>query len=317
MAFDLPTPPVTADTHPHSPIVRIPARFESLDERFAPISGDPFLLRLFTGARWTEGPAYFPAGRYLIFSDAPNDRLLKYDETTGRTTVFAHPAGYHNGHAVDRRGRLLCCEHGARRVTRIEPDGSLTVLADSYRGRRLNSPNDIVEASDGSVWFTDPAYGIDTDYEGFAAEPELDGCHVFRISPDGELRQMTADFDRPNGLAFSLDERVLYVSDTARAHLRRFDVAPDGSLSGGEVFAECSAGAFDGFRLDGAGRLWCSSAEGVHVYHPDGTLLGKLHVPETVANLTFGGPKRTDLYLTATTSLYTIRLRVAGAPFPA
>lgn len=297
-------------------VERLPARFESLDERFEPVSGDFELLRLSTGYRWTEGPAYFPAGRYLLFSDAPNDQVLRYDEVTGRTSAFLAPAGYHNGHSVDRQGRLLSCEHGARRVTRTEPDGSLTVLADHYQGKRLNSPNDIVEHGDGSIWFTDPDYGIDTDYEGFAAEQELDGCYLFRVVPGEEPRVACADFERPNGLAFSLDESRLYVADSERAHLRVFDVAPDGTLNGGEVFAECTAGVFDGFRLDAAGRLWCSSAEGVHVYDPDGTLLGKLHVPETVANLTFGGPKRNDLYLTGSTSLYTIRLRVAGAPFP-
>lgn len=299
-------------------VERIPARFESLDERFASISGDNFLLRLHTGCRWVEGPAYFPAGRYLLFSDSPNDRVLKYDETTGQTSAFLYPSGYHNGHSVDQQGRLLSCEHGARRISRTEADGSITVLADRYDGKRLNSPNDIVEHHDGSVWFSDPSYGIQTDFEGFAAEQEQDGCYLFRVVPGEQPTVAADDFAMPNGLAFSLDHTKLYVSDTGdgRHHIRVFDVDERGRLHGGEVFAECTAGVFDGFRLDAAGRLWCSSAEGVHVLDPDGTLLGKVHVPELVANLTFGGPKNTDLYLCGSTSLYTLRLRLQGAPFP-
>ncbi len=304
--------PIDGDPSVHH---RIPARFESFDDRFTTVSGDPYLVRLFTGARWAEGPVYFPASRALMFSDVPNDRVLRYDEITQTTSVFLRPAGYHNGHTVDRHGRLLSCEHGPRRVTRTEHDGSVTVIADSYQGKRLNSPNDIVEHSDGSIWFTDPAYGIDTDYEGFAAEPEQDGCYVFRVVPGEQPTVVADDFDRPNGLAFSLDQSQLYVCDSALGHLRVFDVTGD-TLTGGAVIASCTAGVFDGFRLDATGRIWASSAEGVHVLDPDGTLLGKLHVPEKVANLTFGGPRRNDLYITGTTSLYTIRLRVTGAPFP-
>jgi gluconolactonase len=290
--------------------------FEVHDERFR-CNGDDWIQRLHTGCRWTEGPAYFPAGRYLVFSDIPNDRMLRYDETTGAVGVFRAPAGYTNGHTVDRQGRLVSCEHGNRRVTRTEYDGSITVLADRVDGKRFNSPNDVVERADGSIWFTDPSYGIDSDYEGHQAPSEIGGCHVYRVAPDtGEVRLVADDFDRPNGLAFSLDERQLYIADTRRKHIRRFDVAGDGTLSGGDVFATCDAGSFDGLRLDADGRVWAAAHDGVHCFHPDGTLLGKLRVPEIVANLTFGGPKRNDLFITASSSLYSLRLTVTGARYP-
>jgi gluconolactonase len=296
---------------------RIKAEFEVLDRRFARISGDAWFERLHTGCRWTEGPAYFAAGRYLVFSDIPNDRMLRWDETTGTVGVFRQPAGYANGHTVDRQGRLVSCEHGNRRVTRTEHDGSVTVLADRYDGKRLNSPNDVVERADGSIWFTDPAYGIDSDYEGHRADSEIGACHVYRIDPaDGTVRIVADDFRRPNGLAFSLDERQLYIVDTPRRHIRRFDVADDGTLSGGDVFAECDAGVFDGLRLDDTGRVWAAAHDGVHCFDPDGTLLGKLLVPEIVANLVFGGAKRNQLFLTATTSVYSVRVNVNGARYP-
>jgi gluconolactonase len=292
----------------------VKAEFEVLDERFAGIGGDAQLEEIHTGCRWTEGPAYFPAGRYLVFSDIPNDRMLRWDETTGAVGVFRSPAGYTNGHTVDRQGRLISCEHGNRRVTRTEPNGSITVLADRYDGNRLNSPNDVVERSDGSIWFTDPSYGIDTDYEGNLAESEIGACHVYRIDPaTGGVRIVADDFVRPNGLAFSIDERQLYIVDTRRKHLRRFDVSDSGTLSGGDVFGECDAGSFDGLRLDTAGRIWVAAHDGLHCFHPDGTLIGKLRVPQVVSNLTFGGLKRNHLFITATTSVYTIRVNINGA----
>jgi gluconolactonase len=295
----------------------IETAFEVLDERFRAVKGDHWTQRLHTGCRWTEGPAYFPAGRYLVFSDIPNDRILRYDETTGAVGVFRAPAGYANGHTVDRQGRLISCEHGNRRVTRTEHDGSLTVLADRYRGNRFNSPNDVVERADGSIWFTDPSYGIDSDYEGHQAPGEIGGCHVYRVTPrTGEVHIVADDFDRPNGLAFSLDERRLYVCDSRRHHIRRFDVAEDGGLSGGQVFATCDAGTFDGIRLDHTGRIWAAAHDGVHCFDPDGTLIGKLRLPETAANLTFGGPRRNDMFVTATSSLYSVRLTVTGARYP-
>jgi len=293
-----------------------------LDERFQHLfKGSARLEKLAEGCRWSEGPAYFPAGRYVVWSDIPNDRMMRFDETSGAVSVFRHPAGHSNGNTVDRQGRLVTCEHGNRRVTRTEHDGSITVLASHYEGKRLNSPNDVVVKSDGSIWFTDPAYGIDSDYEGHKGENEIGACHVYRIDPQtGDIRIAAGDFVRPNGIAFSPDETRLYVADTGATHvkdgprhIRVFDVGPDGNLSGGKVFATCTEGLFDGFRLDDAGRIWTSAGDGVHCYDPDGTLIGKILVPETVANVVFGGPKRNRLYICATTSLYAILLPVNGA----
>jgi len=293
-----------------------------LDERFRPlVIPTARLEKLAEGCRWAEGPAYFPAGRYLVWSDVPNDRMLRYDETSDAVSVFRAPFGYSNGNTVDRRGRLVTCEHGTRRVTRTEHDGTVTVLASHYQGKRLNSPNDVVVKSDGSIWFTDPAYGIDSDYEGHKAESEIGGCHVYRIDPhSGDVAVVADDFVRPNGLAFSPDERHLYVADTGATHvqdgprhIRVFDVSHDGRLSGGKVFATCTSGLFDGFRLDEAGRIWTSAGDGVHCYETDGTLIGKILVPEAVANVVFGGVKRNRLFICATTSLYAIMLPVNGA----
>src|SRR4051812_34790591 len=222
--------------------------FESLDERFAAcVNPNAHLDLLFDGCRWAEGPAYFPAHRSLVWSDIPNNRMLRYYEPTGEVGEFRNPSGYTNGHTVDPQGRLVSCEHGNRRVTRTEHDGSITVLADRVDGRRFNSPNDVVEHSDGSIWFTDPDYGISSDYEGNQGDSETDGCHVYRIDPvSGRARIVADDFGRPNGLAFSADERHLYIVDTPAKHIRRFDVSDDGTLSGGEVFGTCDAGVFDG-----------------------------------------------------------------------
>jgi gluconolactonase len=298
-------------------IETIATELEVLDERFAQVHGDERVEQLFTGCRWVEGPAYVPAGRYLVWNDIPNDRMLRWDETTGTVGVFRSPSGYANGNTVDREGRLVTCEQGNRRVTRTEHDGTLTVLADRYRGARLNSPNDVVVASDGSIWFTDPSYGIDSDYEGVRAETELDGCHVYRIHPgSGDVVKVADDFVRPNGLAFSFDESLLYVVDTRRNHLRSFTVLPDGRLDGGEVLAECSAGVFDGIRLDTAGRIWAAAGDGVHCFAVDGTLIGKLRLPEVCSNLTFGGLRRNWLVVTASTSVYAIRMNINGATRP-
>lgn len=296
--------------------------FEILDERFAHLVKTAARVeRLYEGCRWAEGPAYFPGGRYLLWSDIPNDRMLRFDEATGAVGVFRHPAGYANGNTVDCDGRLVTCEHGNRRVTRTEHDGRITVIADRHGGKRLNSPNDVVVKSDGSLWFTDPPYGIDSDYEGHKAESEIGACHLYRVDPgSGECRIAAGDFVRPNGLAFSPDEELLYVSDTGASHvpdgprhIRVFRVGEGGRLSGGKVFATCTAGKFDGFRVDEAGRIWTSAGDGVHCYEPDGTLIGKVLVPETVANVVFGGPKRNRLFVCATTSLYAVLLPVNGA----
>ena len=293
-----------------------------LDERFEPlIKSAARLEKLYEGCRWAEGPAYFPAGRYLIWSDIPNDRMLRYDETSGAVSVFRNPSGYSNGNTVDRQGRLISCEHGHRRVSRTEHDGTITVIASHYQGKRLNSPNDVVVQSDGTIWFTDPAYGINSDYEGHKDESEIGACHVYRVDPhSGEIKIVADDFVRPNGIAFSPDERRLYVADTGATHvkdgprhIRVFDVSDNGRLSGGKVFATLTAGLFDGMRLDEAGRIWTSAGDGVHCYDPDGTLLGKILVPEAVANVVFGGVKRNRLYICATTSLYAIMLPLNGA----
>ncbi|KZB85677.1 SMP-30/gluconolactonase/LRE family protein [Amycolatopsis regifaucium] len=292
----------------------VKARFEVLDERFARVNGDEWMQRLHTGCRWTEGPAYFPAGRYLVFSDIPNDRVLRWDETTGAVGVFREPAGFHNGHTVDRQGRLVSCEQGNRRVTRTEHDGTTTVLAETYQGKKFNSPNDVVVASDGAIWFTDPSYGIDSDYEGHQAESEIGGCHVYRADPvDGSVRIVADDFSRPNGLAFSLDESRLHIVDTRQkpSHIRVFEVK-DGTLSGGAIFATCDAGGFDGVRVDAAGRVWAAAHDGLHCFAPDGTRIGKLLVPEVCSNLTFGGPRRNDLFITASSSVYTLRVNFSG-----
>jgi gluconolactonase len=290
--------------------------FELLDDRFKGcVKPAARLEHLYEGCRWAEGPAYFPAHRALFWSDIPNDRMLRYDEATGEVGVFRSPAGYTNGHTVDGQGRLVSCEHGNRRVTRTEHDGSITVLADAYEGKRLNSPNDVVVRSDGAVYFTDPAYGIESDYEGHKGEMEQSGCFVFRVDPiTGALTVVVDNMDRPNGLAFSLDERLLYVSDTGTPkNMRVLDVADDGSLSNGREFAKCTVGGFDGFRLDDSGRIWTSAGDGVHCYDPDGTLIGKVLVPEGVANVAWGWPKRNRLYICATTSLYAVLLAVNGA----
>jgi gluconolactonase len=291
---------------------RIRARFETLDDRFRGTAGDAYLDVLFDGGRWLEGPAYSPVWRCVLFSDIPNDRVLKWDESTGAVGVWRQPAGYANGRTIDRQGRVITCEQGTRRVTRIEHDGSVAVLADRWNGGRLNSPNDVVERSDGSVWFTDPSYGIDSDYEGHRAEVETDGCHVYRIDPSGALDRVAGDFVRPNGLAFSADERQLYVVDSREGHIRAFEVTADSGLAGGEVFATCDAGTYDGIRMDDQGRLWAAAHDGLHCFTPDGTLIGKLLLPEVVSNLTFGGPKRNVLYITATHALFSIMVNFTG-----
>lgn len=296
---------------------------EVLAGRFAGVvRDDPRLEQLWTGGRWLEGPVWFPAHRSLVFSDIPNDRLLRYDETTGDVGVFRAGDGrFTNGNTIDRQGRLVSCEHGTRQVTRTEHDGTVTVIADRHHRRRLNSPNDVVVRSDGSVWFTDPPYGIESDEQGFVATSEIGENNVYRVDPcDGTVTMVADRPGRPNGLCFSPDERLLYVSDSegpkrgGERTIRRYEVTGAGTLEGGEVIAEPTVGAFDGFRVDTAGRIWTSAGDGVHCLDPDGTLLGKILVPETVANVTFGGGHLDRLYICATTSLYAVDLGVTGAP---
>ena len=296
--------------------------FEVIDKRFnACIVGHARVERLWTGARWSEGPAWFAAGRYLVWSDIPNNRMLRFDECDGSVSTFRQPSNNSNGNTVDREGRLVSCEHLARRVTRTELDGSITVLADKFKGKRFNSPNDVVVKSDGSIWFTDPSYGILFDYEGGRAEAEMDACHVYRIDAEsGEVTRVANDFEKPNGLAFSPDEKFLYIADTGITHLkggpkhiRQLVVNADGKTLGkSKIFADCTVGLFDGFRLDKAGRIWTSAADGVHCYHTDGALIGKVKVPELVSNVCFGGPKLNRLFICGTTSLYSVYLAVNG-----
>jgi gluconolactonase len=291
--------------------------FEFHDDRFKScVKGSARVEKLASGCRWAEGPAYFPAGRYVVWSDIPNDRIMKWDETNGETSVFRHPAGYTNGNTVDRQGRLVSAQHGLRSVTRTEFDGTVTTLADRFDGKRFNSPNDVVVSSDGAVWFTDPPYGIESDYEGHKSDPEIGGNHVYRIDPvTAKVTVVAGDFDRPNGLAFSPDESKLYITDTGAAdrHCRLFDVdLAAGTLSGGAVWAKATSGGFDGFRFDTEGRCWMSAGDGVHCLDPDGALLGKVLIPEGVANLVFGGPKRNRLFICGTSSLYSVMLPVNG-----
>lgn len=297
--------------------------YEIRDDRFKrSLKLDEPVEKIWTGGKWTEGPVYSPAFRCLIWSDIPNDRRLRWDELTGSVADIRSGLGcYANGSTLDRQGRLVACEHGTRSVTRVEHDGTVTTLADRFDGKRFNSPNDVVVRSDGTIWFSDPAYGIESDYEGFQAEPELDGEHVYRLDPKtGDITQVTDDFTCPNGLAFSLDEQTLYIADSGGTryasgehHIRTFTVEPDGTLTGGDVFAECEAGVFDGFRLDIQGRIWTSAKDGVHCYHPDGSLLGKIFITEEVSNVCFGGPKFNRLFITASTSVYTVLLPTTGA----
>ena len=296
--------------------------FEVFDPRFSScLIGHARVERLWTGARWAEGPAWFTAGRYLVWSDIPNNRMLRYDDCDGSVSVFREPSNNSNGNTVDAQGRLLTCEHLARRVTRTEHDGSIRVIADRYKGKRFNSPNDLVVKSDGSIWFTDPSYGILFDYEGARAESEIGACHVYRVDPEsGEVTMVADDFEKPNGLAFSPDEKFLYIADTGVTHkdngpkhIRKLAVHGDGrTLGQSAVFAECTAGLFDGFRIDAEGRVWTSAGDGVHCYHPDGTLIGKVKIPELVSNVCFGAPRLNRLFITGTTSLYSLYLAING-----
>ncbi len=295
--------------------------FEVVQEAFNDcLIGHARVERLWSGARWSEGPAWFAAGRYLVWSDIPNNRMLRLDDTDSSVSEFRNPSNNSNGNTVDLQGRLVTCEHLTRRVSRTEFDGSITVLAESFKGKRLNSPNDVVVKSDGSIWFSDPSYGIMMDYEGERATSEIGACHVYRIDPhDYQISCVADDYVKPNGLAFSPDQNTLYISDTGGthqkngpAHIRKHSVTDDGKLGEGAVIATCDAGFFDGFRLDRDGRIWTSAADGVHCLAADGALLGKIKIPEFVGNVCFGGAKLNRLYICGTTSLYSVYLNVNG-----
>ena len=288
---------------------------------------DERLRKLGEGYQWAEGTTWVPddsesGGGYLLWSDIPNDRMLRWSESDG-TTVFRQPCGYTNGHTLDREGRLVSCEHGGRRVSRTEPDGTVVSLVDSYEGKRLNSPNDLVVKSDGTIWFTDPPYGILSDREGHKAESELGANYVFRLWPDtGKIEIVSDRFDRPNGIAFSPDESVLYVSDTGHepdspeASIHAFDAAPDGALSNHRIYARPDSGKSDGFRVDTDGNVWSSAGDGVHVFSPAGELLGVVLTPDRNANLDFGGPDGTTLFIAVNQEAYSIKVNARRAARP-
>jgi gluconolactonase len=301
--------------------------FEILHPTFAKYRLDAAAVeRLHTGARWGEGPVWVGDGRYLLWSDIPNDRVLRWHETTGTVDVWRGPSGFANGQTRDRQGRIVYCEQLGRRVMRLEHDGSETVLADRFEGRRLNSPNDVIVKSDGSVWFSDPPYGILGYYEGVKAEVELP-THVYRIDGvTGELTVVAESIERPNGLAFSPDESILYIAETGvwPRLIHAFDVVDGGRrLAGGRVFIRCGEGERpDGFRVDVDGNLWCGwgmSAEldGVRVFDASGRPIGHIHLPERCANLCFGGRHRNRLFMAASRSLYAVYVNTQGATWPA
>lgn len=298
-----------------------------------------------TGMRWAEGPVYFPEGGYLLVSDIPNNRIMKYDEKTGAFTVFRANANYANGNTRDRQGRLVTCEHSVtRRVVRTERDGRITVLADSFEGKRLNAPNDVVVKSDDSVWFTDPLFGINGEWEGSRARPEQASTNVYRIAPDGRVAAVITDLVNPNGLAFSPDEKKLYVVEwrgTPNRSIWSFDVGADGSVSNKTKLIDAAdQGALDGFRVDRDGNLWCGwgsngalqsepadlngrkvyqlrgrseDLDGVMVFNPQGKAIGFIRLPERCANLTFGGPKNNRLYMASSHSVYALYVESHGA----
>lgn len=294
--------------------------FQSDDPVFdSYILGNAPLKRLATGFDWVEGPVWFGDHGCLLFSDIPNNRILRWSDE-GLTT-FRTPSNYANGHTRDRQGRLISCEHGTRRVTRTEWDGQITVLADGHDGKPLNSPNDVIVAQDGGIWFSDPHYGIMTDYEGFRA-PQEQPCHVYRVDPaSGQIEAMITDMNCPNGLAFSPDESLLYVADTGRMfsgdaqHIRVYDME-GGRPVRGRHFHTIETGCADGMRVDSDGNLWSSAGDGVHCIAPDGRRLGRILVPETVSNICFGGRAKHRLFITATTSLYSVVLNRKGVQWP-
>ncbi len=316
--------PLTAGwrDHPRYPDPAI----ETLDERFEQYRiFSAAVERLYTGCRWSEGPVWFGDGRYLLWSDIPNNQILKWEEDTGSVNTFRRPSNFANGNTRDRQGRLITCEHGGRRVTRTEYDGTVAVLIENWQGKRLNSPNDVVVKSDGSVWFTDPPFGILGNYEGHKAEPEL-AQGVYRIDGEsGEVSLVTTDVQGPNGLCFSPDERFLYIVESRGVPHRKilaYDVAENGrEIMNKRVLIDAGPGGTpDGMRCDIDGNLWCGwgmgteALDGILVFAPDGTKIGRIALPERCANLCFGGPKRNRLFMAASQSLYALYVNTQGAP---
>jgi gluconolactonase len=313
-----PTPPDWTESrrYPDPAIRALDPSFSSLVWALSSVE------RLYTGCRWAEGPVWFGDGRYVLWSDIPNNRILKWEEETGAVSVFRKPSDYANGHTRDRQGRLVSCEHGTRRVTRTEWDGRVTVLADRYQGRRLNSPNDVVVAPDGGIWFTDPSFGIRGDYEGFRAEPELP-TNVYRLDPHtGVLACVTDEVDLPNGLAFSPDGSVLYVVECGGGRkILAFDVQGT-RLANRRTFYACGAEETpDGFRVDMHGNLWCGwgmggpGLDGVLVLNGAGARIGFIELPERCANVCFGGRARNRLFMAASHGLYSLYVNTAGTPY--
>jgi gluconolactonase len=303
---------------------------EIVDPSFAKYKvGNAAVERLYTGARWAEGPVWFGDGRYLLFSDIPNNRMLRWLEDTGEVSVFRSPSNYSNGNYRDREGRLLTCEHDSRRLTRTEHDGTITVLMDHFQGKQLNAPNDLAVHSDGAIWFTDPGYGIMSNYEGHKASFEL-SANVYRLDPKTrEATVVASDMDKPNGICFSPDERKLYIVDTGEPKhpgdphpIRVYDVEDGVRLKRGRMFANMSPGSSDGIRCDVDGNVWSAAGwagegfNGVHVFSPDGKLIGRIHIPETCANLCFGGAKKNRLFMAASQSLYALYVNTEGAQSP-
>jgi gluconolactonase len=291
-----------------------------LDPRFARLKiGNAGIERLWTGALWAEGPAWNGVGRFLVWSDIPNNIQLRWLQENGQVSVFRNPSNNSNGNTRDREGRLLTCEHLTRRVTRTEHDGTITVICDSFKGKRLNSPNDVIVKSDGSIWFSDPAFGILGNYEGDKAEPELP-TNLYRVDgKSGAVTVVTGELNAPNGLAFSPGEKKLYVVETAsHSRIHVFDVAADGAkISNGKVFIDAGSDAPDGIRVDVDGNLWCAwgtgeGLDGVRVYAPDGDLIGHIALPERCANICFGGVKRNRLFMVASHSRYALFVGTQG-----
>jgi gluconolactonase len=307
--------------YPDPAVVTLDPRFDRYRQNNAAIE------RLWTGARWAEGPVWLGDGRCLLFSDIPNNRILRWIEDTGEVSVFRSPSNNTNGNTRDRQGRLISCEHDSRRLTRTEYDGTITVLLDRYQGKRLNAPNDVVVHSNGSIWFTDPGYGILSEYEGHVDKFELPP-NVYRLDPSsGEVTVVAGDFGRPNGLCLSPDEERLYVVDTGQPQgkphpIRVFDVVDGRRLSNGRMFCDMGAGGSDGIRCDLDGNLWAAAGwggdgyDGVHVFAPDGRLIGKIRLPEACANLCFGGAKRNRLFMAASQSLYALYVNAQGTQVP-
>ncbi|MGY3588721.1 gluconolactonase [Bradyrhizobium sp. USDA 4341] len=336
-----------AQSFPFKPNQRYPdPAVEILDPAFAKYRlYSSTLEQVATGMRWAEGPAYFPEGGYLLFSDIPNNRIMKYSEKDGSLSVFRSPANFANGNTRDRQGRLVTCEHSVtRRITRTEKNGKITVLADSFEGKRLNAPNDIVVKSDDTIWFTDPVFGIAGEWEGSKAKREQDNTNVFRIGTDGKLTAVITDLVNPNGLAFSPDEKKLYVVEwkgTPNRSIWSYDVNPDGTVGNKTKLIDAAdQGSLDGFRVDRDGNLWCGwgsngalqseptetggrkvyqlkgrpeDLDGVMVFSPQGKPLGFIRLPERCENLTFGGPKNNRLYMASCHSIYALYVEAHGA----